>query len=95
MGLCVILGWYQAGRMDLRWGDRRIAMKVSLYFWAVLIILIMSLFRFFACAPLMDGFHVCMKALILALGFVFFGAAALIAMSVSFAQAGRLGERFK
>ena len=81
-------GWYQAGSWDFRCGESLIAVRVRLYFWAVLIILIISLLRDFACSPFMDGLQVWVKVLVLAWGMVCFGAVALTMTLANFAQVG-------
>ena len=91
IGLSSAPGWYHASSWVWRCGVILIAAKVSLYFWVVLIILRMSLLRFFPWFPLVLGFHVWRNVLILAFGMVCLGAAASMIMLDSLAQRGLFG----
>ena len=91
MGRNLLAMWYHAGSWARSLGVSRIAARFMLYFLAILIILFMSLFRFFILLPLVGTFQDWRKGLSLALGIVFAGVAVSIIRSIILAQSGQFG----
>jgi hypothetical protein len=87
--------WYHAGSPTCTPGERQIAARFVLYFFAVLSILRMFSFSIVACGPLAGGFHICRKVLTRATSDVPWGAAAIISKSVTIAHVCLVGVRFR
>ncbi len=89
------LRWYHAGRCARMSLESLMAAKLALYFHAVLSILAMSFPSVTVLGPRVGGFHDCREQFVRATLEVPGGAAAVMMMSVTAAQVGRLVVKFR